>query len=179
MHGHVNISLQWMYPVQFSMTFKAYQFPRGSSIKKRLQKGVDSDRTWGIRNPSRMYTSKNAPCLWHAESQLRIQVYIVVPGQPVRGIELTIRQRHHLGEAGVDAIHFVNHALRYNDRHITYDLHRSIVDGRKALACALVGLQGEPAALLHPADEDVHRSHLIRGVCKAQLGVQVHVVVPG
>ena len=56
------------------------------------------------------------PTLRHAEPHLGIQVGIVVPGEPVGGVQLPVRQPHHLGEAGVDPIDFVDHPLRGNQR---------------------------------------------------------------
>ena len=70
-------------------------------------------------------------------AQLGIQVHVVVPGQPVGGIQLAVRQCHHLGEAGVDAVDLVDHPLRRHDVHIALDLHRSVVDPGEALARAL------------------------------------------
>ena len=40
--------------------------------------------------------------------QLGIQIHIVVPGQPVDGVQLAVWQAHHLGEAGVDTVDLVD-----------------------------------------------------------------------
>ena len=53
--------------------------------------------------------------LRHAKSQLGIQVYVVVPGKPVGGIELTVRHAHHLREAGGDVVDVVDDALSSDD----------------------------------------------------------------
>ena len=79
------------------------------------------------------------------DSQLGIQVHIVVPGQPVDIVQLVRGQTHHLGEAGVHAVDLVDHALRGNDIHIAFDFHGTVVDPRKALALADSGCQSEGA----------------------------------
>src|SRR5260370_8731291 len=61
------------------------------------------------------------------KTQLGIEVDIVVPRQPVGHTQLAVRQGHHLREAGVAAIHLVDHALRHHNILLTDDLHRSIV----------------------------------------------------
>ena len=37
--------------------------------------------------------------LWNTEAQLCIQVHVVIPGQPVSGVQPTAEQTHHLREA--------------------------------------------------------------------------------
>ncbi len=62
--------------------------------------------------------------------QLGIQIHVVVPGQPVDRVQLTIGQSHHLGEAGGQPIDIVDHPLGRHDIHIADDLHGTIVHGR-------------------------------------------------
>lgn len=72
--------------------------------------------------------------LWHAEAQLSVEIDIVVPGQPVRRIELAVRERHHFGKAGIYTLHFVDYTRRYHNRDITFNLYRSITYAWKAFA---------------------------------------------
>ena len=57
--------------------------------------------------------------------QLGVQIDVVVPGQPVDAIQLTVRQSHHLRETRRHVIDFVDHPFRSHDWYITGDLHRS------------------------------------------------------
>ena len=69
-------------------------------------------------------------CVAHiSKAQLRIEIHVVVPGQPVGVVQLPIRQRHHLGEAGRQVIHLIDHPLRSNkwDGIRTGDLYRTVV----------------------------------------------------
>ena len=52
--------------------------------------------------PSLPIHSEHTSTLRHAKPQVRVQVHVVVPGQPVDGVELAIWQCHHLGEARRD-----------------------------------------------------------------------------
>src|SRR5918995_2118667 len=114
--------------------------------------------------------------LRNPESQLRIEVYIVVPGQPIPCIELAIRQRHRLRETCAHAVDPVNQSLRCDDRHIADDPHWSAVDTGEAPAVALGWCQGEGTALhLLFTDEDTHGRWRICDVGKAQLRIKVHI----
>jgi hypothetical protein len=46
--------------------------------------------------PLPVFWIKDECKLRNAESQLGIKVYIVVPGQPVGGVQLAVRECHHL-----------------------------------------------------------------------------------
>ncbi len=89
-------------------------------------------------------------------------------------------QRHHFGEAGRDAVDFVNESLGCHNVLITLNLDRSSIDAREALASALPGLQGEGTALhFIPADVHMDRCRRVADIGKPQLCVQAGVVVPG
>ena len=94
--------------------------------------------------------------LGDAKPQLGVEIYIVIPGQPIQGIQRIVRQTHHLGEARVDRVYFVDHPLCSHNRDIADDLHRSVIDPCKALPCARGGSQREGTAChLRIADEDM------------------------
>src|SRR5215207_9510868 len=73
------------------------------------------------------------PSLGNTHSQLGIQVDVVVPGQPVGGAQLSLRQCHCFRETRGCPIDRIDHPLGGHDILITLDLHRSIVDPGKAL----------------------------------------------
>ena len=58
--------------------------------------------------------------LWHAKPELGIEIpaIVVVPGQPVNGVQLARGQRHHLGETGIGIAHLVDQAFRRHDELI-------------------------------------------------------------
>src|SRR5690349_9066393 len=74
--------------------------------------------------------------LGKSESQLTIQVHVVVPWEPVPGIQLSIGQAHHLRKTGVDPGHPVDDALRGNEGLVADDPHGSAVHAWVALAYA-------------------------------------------
>src|SRR5215208_6248238 len=95
--------------------------------------------------------------LGYCEAELGIEVYIVVPGQPVGRVQLAARQGHHLREAGRSVVDLVDDPLRHDDRHIALDLDRSTVR-RKTLPRAFRWLQGEGTAKhLLSSDEHMHQ----------------------
>src|SRR5215213_11218265 len=80
--------------------------------------------------------------LGQPKPQLGIEIDIVVPGQPVGGIQLAVGQAQHLGEAGGNVIDPVDHSFGRNNVLITLDLHQSIVDACTSDANAFSGGQG-------------------------------------
>src|SRR5689334_18564105 len=114
------------------------------------------------------------------KSQLSIEIDIIVPGQPVSGVQLAIRQRHHLCETGRDTFYFVNHALGYRDILIALDLHRTIIDGWEALAGAFAGLKCErTAGHFYATNINVHSGNVVGDISESQLSIQILIVVPG
>ncbi len=114
------------------------------------------------------------------KAQLRIQLLVVVPRQPVGRVELFIRQAHHLGEARVLAIHLIDHTLRGDDVLVADDLHRSVVDAGEALLQTLTSRQHKWTALhLIAANEDMHRGRQGTDVRDPQLRIQSDIIVPG
>ncbi len=100
------------------------------------------------------------------ESQLGIQPGVVVPGQPVGGIQLAIRQAHHLGEAGSKAVDPVNQPLgRDQGRGIrSQHLYRTSTQSREIDSLALAGSY-KVSTSYRPTDGDIniagfHRSHI-------------------
>jgi hypothetical protein len=63
--------------------------------------------------------------LRNSKPELRIEPNVVVPGQPIRGIQLTFRKSHDFREARIHAVDPVDHTLGSNDGNIAYDLYRS------------------------------------------------------
>jgi len=111
---------------------------------------------------------------------LRIQVEVVIPGQPGRGVQLAVRQRHHLREAGRDTIDGVDDALGRHNILITHDPDRSIVHAAETLACACAACQGKGTAThLGTANINVDMSRRAAHISNADLRIQVEVVIPG
>ena len=96
--------------------------------------------------------------LWNSEPQLGIEVNVVVPGQPVGGVQLTARQSHHLRETGLDPIDLVDDALGCDDVLIADDLYRTLIDAGEGLAGACSGSQGKgTTGHLDPIDQYMYR----------------------
>ncbi len=90
------------------------------------------------------------------KAELRIQPGVVVPGQPVGRVQLTIWQPHHLCEAGGYIVELIDQPLRTDerDRIRALQLHRTTIQPPKARACALARQEPEPA-LICPADPHI------------------------
>src|SRR5215211_5545905 len=118
--------------------------------------------------------------LRHSQSQFRTEIDVVVPGQPIDGIQLAGGQTHHLGEAGRCATcGLVDHTLGCHNILIAHDSHWRGVDRREALPHARAWRQheGTPSHLL-PTDVHPYRRAGGADVCKPQLCVHAHIVVP-
>src|SRR5690349_22453777 len=74
--------------------------------------------------------------LRQSKSQLRIEGDIVIPGKPVAGVQLTVRQGHHFRETGGDVIDFIYHSFRGNNVMIAHDFYRAAVHARETPARA-------------------------------------------
>src|SRR5919198_1477286 len=94
-------------------------------------------------------------------------------------VQLTVRQRHRFRETSVDPIDFVDYSLGRDNLHSAHDLYRSIVD-RKALPDAGTGCEVEGTTNhFLPTDVYMDSSSCATDIPKTQLGIDVHVVVPG
>ena len=122
------------------------------------------------------------------KTKLSIQIDVVVPGQPVGAIQLAGWQCHHLREAGGQVIDLVDHPLGGYDRDIAHDLYRSAVHAwtahSQARACSQrIRTVRRCTAIGHLLPPNI-QPNSGGGVCltdipKPQLGIQIHVVVPG
>src|SRR5690349_9908154 len=126
--------------------------------------------------------------LWGPKAQLGIQVHVVVPGQPIDGIQLAVWQRHHLREAGGKVVDLVDHTLRSDNGNSALDLHGTIIHVGATHAQALPRTKDiwirnirriTTADFLSTHERSEERRVGNGNIPKAQLGIQVNVVVPG
>src|SRR6476646_9147239 len=65
--------------------------------------------------------------LRYPKPQLGIEIDVVIPRQPIGGIQLIIRQGHHFRKAGWCTSRLINEPLRHHNILVAHDLDRTRV----------------------------------------------------
>ena len=112
------------------------------------------------------------------ETQLAVHANVVIPGEPVGRLCLLWGQAHRFREAGPGCASHVSLTHGGDDiAALTLHLDRAIVDGLEDPR-ALSSRQGD-GGLSHAANGDRDGYRTAADIRKADLGVQVNVVIPG